>query len=362
MEKKIIDFTKKIIKYKTTEDNIEEIEKCLDFFQNKFERNFLIKKYYFREKPILVLSNTKDKNLDFVLAGHIDVVPGEEDQFELTEDENKIFGRGVFDMKGQLVPSLLAVNDFIKNNNFKIGVFITPDEEKDGLSVRYLLNEIGYKSKFALLPDGGSGKEIITHQKGFWQIKLTIDGRSAHGARPWEADNPIKKGMLLYSKLLREFPDPKNRLDWKTSVNLTKISSNNELNAINQVSDKVVMYFDIRYINEKDKIKIEKIINKFLKDKFDLEVLAGNGLLSVDKNNEYLKKLKRSIFEVTGKKINLSKEAATSDAIFFSEQNIPAVLFRSQGGGQHQDNEWADKKTLFKLHDIVLSFLQKFND
>ena len=46
-----------------------------------------------------------------LLHGHADVVPGDEDQFEVREQDGELFGRGVYDMKGALAAMMLAVED-----------------------------------------------------------------------------------------------------------------------------------------------------------------------------------------------------------------------------------------------------------
>jgi succinyl-diaminopimelate desuccinylase len=46
-----------------------------------------------------------------LLHGHVDVVPGEETQFEPREEDDELYGRGVYDMKGALAAMMYAIED-----------------------------------------------------------------------------------------------------------------------------------------------------------------------------------------------------------------------------------------------------------
>lgn len=358
MNYKTIKFIKKLVSYKTTESNPKEIIKCLKIIEKKFSNDFIIKKFNFKSRPIMVFSNTESKKVNFILAGHIDVVPGNKNLFKIKENKDKLFGRGVFDMKATLIMSIYAIRDYLRrSNNLKIAIFITTDEEIDGLSVKYLINKIKYKAKFAIIPDGGSDTKIITRQKGFIQIKLTITGKTAHASCPFSGDNPIDLGINVYKKILNKYPMPENENDWRTSICLTKIKAGD---AINQIPEKAIFYFDIRYTEKKHINDIKNIIKNVLKYKVKIDVLAENGALKESDNNKYIVILKKCMKNVLNKRILIDKSCTTSDAVFLSENGIPTVLFRPKGGGEHQDNEWISKKSLLKFHDIIIEFLKSF--
>lgn len=353
---KVIQLTQQLIKIKSTDDRPEEIQKCLDILEKKFNKNFIVKKYTFRNRPILVLSNTHKKEVDIILAGHIDVVPAQDKNFEPITKGDKLFGRGAYDMKGPFISAIFAVNDFLeKNNNLTIAILITPDEELDGLSTKFLVEEKKYKGKFAILPDGGREAEIITHQKGFMQLKIEIIGKSAHASRPWEGDNPIKKGNVFIDKLSSLYPDPKNRNDWKTSVVITKVETGQ---AINQIPNSTTLFLDIRYIDEKVKNTVLSKIKKILGKDGKIEIIAENGALTTEDDNPYVVKLKKSTEKILKKKAILSRTPGTSDAVFLSETGTPSALTLPLGGGEHQDGEWVSKKSLLDFYKIILDFLK----
>jgi len=350
-------FVKKIIKYKTTDDQPEEISLCLQTIEQEFGNILHIERYQFRNRPILVLSTTESKDLDIILAGHIDVVPAKSDDFIAKESGGILCGRGTLDMKSAVVACLFAVREYLRDGGkAKIAVIVTSDEELDGLSTKWLAKEMGYKAKLAILPDGGDENELVLRQKGFWQIKVSVKGKTSHASMPWDGINPLVIGFQLYEKLLPIFPSPTNKSQWETSVVLTKVEGGKTLN---QIPDSAVFYFDIRYTDESVRENIIDEITKFLGKKADVETISQNGVLLIDQENSLILKLKSVIEKELDKKVVFMNECETSDAIFFAEQGTPVILFRPRGGGMHQDGEWIDIQSLIRFQSVILNFLKE---
>lgn len=72
----ILNNTIKLIKYKTIKDNFKEFDKAYDFIKKELN-NYNIKEYTINNYKNLVISNTKDNNLDIIFCAHLDVVPAE---------------------------------------------------------------------------------------------------------------------------------------------------------------------------------------------------------------------------------------------------------------------------------------------
>lgn len=356
-KKELVDLVKNLISYQSTADKPDEINNCLKLIEDKFGYFFYVKRYKFKGRPMLVLSTSTSKNLDIIISGHVDVVPAKESAFLSKEINGKIYGRGAIDMKSAIVACLFAVQKYIKEKGrAKLAIVITSDEELDGLSTKWLLEKKKYQAKLAILPDGGDETKLILKQKGFWQIRIMIKGKSVHASTPWNGSNPFEKGFNLYKKLLSKFPLPTNDGQWKTSISLTKIEGGK---AINQIPDLAIFYFDIRYTDEIVKRKIAKELISFLGKEAIIEIISHNGVFVADKNNPFIIKLKKAIQKELRKKVCFISECGTSDAVFFSEQGIPAILFRPQGHGAHRDGEWVDIKSLIHFKSVIFNFLKE---
>ena len=278
MKKEIIDTLKKLLSYKTYEENTEEFEKLFNYIKEEF-KNLEINEYTFKDKKAMVLSNTDSRDLDIIFCTHIDVVY--DDTYEFTEDEDNIYGRGTIDMKGS-VAVLLTLFKNIKTD-LKIALFITSDEEIDG-NCAYELSKI-YNSKLAIVPDGGSDFELIKEEKGLIQLELSAKGKPAHSAQLFNGENAIIKLMNVYNEIVLKYPIPKSSDEYITSVNLSKLSGGN---SNNQVPDYASMILDIRYIN-KDKDNIIEFIKNIDKE-VDVKVLTIGSAFVTDVNNKYIKK------------------------------------------------------------------------
>ena len=192
--KEIVNNAKILMGFKTIKDNYSEFDKALEFVENELS-NYYVKEYIIDNYKNLVISNTKDKDLDVIFCCHIDVVPAE--KYEGIVDGGKLFGRGSFDMKGQLS----VVMSLLKNNKSdkKIGFMITSDEEIGGMCCKEILKD--YNAKLAVVPDGGKNFELVIEEKGLLQLEITAYGVTAHASEPYKGNNPLLTLMFLYENI-----------------------------------------------------------------------------------------------------------------------------------------------------------------
>jgi len=355
MKKQILDLSKKLISIRSTEENIEKQKECLDLLEKKFKGVFKISKYNLKGHPALVFSTTNKKKVDIIFSGHIDVVKGSEELFKPKEQAGKLYGRGAYDMKAGLVACLYAATEYKKRGGKKeIAILITSDEEKSGYGTYALLKDKGYHADFAFIADGGGGNQIVNKQKGFIQFKVTLPGKSCHSSQVWKGENPIPKLLVLQNKLSEMFPGPTFKDQWKTSVVLTKVSTDNSLNQIPEYAEG---YFDIRFTKNEDLKNIKKELNKFVGKKGEVEVVSENDLFFTNENELWLQVLKKVLQKKLRKKMIFKHENGTSDAVFFTEHGIPAVLWRPDGVGAHQNEEWVDMDSVYFLYESLIDLL-----
>lgn len=358
----MIDFIKKIITHKSIEADLESIHSCIDFFTQKFEPFFAHRKrFQFRDKPIEVLSTHDTFEFDVIISGHIDVVPGSDLLFSPQETDGQLRGRGAYDMKAPLAAMSFGVLDYLKensNDNLKIALIITADEEIDGLSVRHVAKTLGYSADLAIIPDAGSIDQLVVDQKGFWQFKVDISSASAHASHPWETINPFEVLHEIHGQIQKAFPNPKTQEDWVTSVSLTKVIGGD---AVNAIPEKIEAYFDVRFIDDFKKELIYKILKNNSNSRYQIDYadVAYNSALHVNlEKNNYAQTLLSSMETYLDKEIILSRTPSTSDAIFFVEAGTPTVLFRPIGGDIHTDNEWVNIESLHDMRKIAKHFLE----
>ena len=335
----IVNNTVKLMECVTIKDKFLEFDKAFDIIKSELS-NYYIKEIMVGDYKNLVISNTKEKDLDIIFCGHVDVVTC--DKYNATVSSGKIYGRGAFDMKGQL--SVMV--SLFKNNksNKKLAFIITSDEEIGGYCCKKIMEE--YTSKLAVIPDAGKNFDLIVEEKGLLQLELKISGVSAHASEPFSGENAIVKLFDIYNKLLEIFPMPISKDDFKTSVNLSKLNGGI---TNNMVPDSASMVLDIRFTND---VSVEKIITiiKNISPEVDIKILDQGPTFYVDKNIPVITEFINNASSILNKTIKINKCLATSDAIYFSSKNIPTILINPTGDYWHNLNEYVEIDSLYTLY------------
>ncbi|MDO4940349.1 MAG: Sapep family Mn(2+)-dependent dipeptidase [Erysipelotrichaceae bacterium] len=118
---------------------------------------FIVKEYDNKVLTISYVTN-EDKHID--IASHLDVVSVDDkwnnDPFEPTIIDNKIYGRGTSDMKIPLMLTYIALKqlrDKYPNPNKELRLVLGTDEERTMEDMHYYYNHVS-KPLFAFTPDG----------------------------------------------------------------------------------------------------------------------------------------------------------------------------------------------------------------
>lgn len=116
---------KELIKFKTIStdsDYKEEIEKCVNWYQNLFEDNgFVVEIVRGYSNPIILAKYDNNSEQTALIYGHYDVQPAGNEKdwdsipFELSERDNRLYARGIIDNKGQSFVHIATVLNLIKN-------------------------------------------------------------------------------------------------------------------------------------------------------------------------------------------------------------------------------------------------------
>lgn len=352
----ITNLLSKLISFKTVYPNYEEVEKCINFIKEYFkDSNLYIEEFSKNKDKSILISNTEDKRLDVLFVGHLDVVPEEaEDQFTAQIIDNKLYGRGSFDMKGHdaVMINLLKENKF----NCKVGLLLTSDEERGGFNgTGSFLNDEKYTCKIAVVPDAGNNFEIVDEEKGVLQIRVSYEGKESHSAQIYNGDNAIKKIMDLYEYLIEKYPLTKSKEDFISSINVAKIEGGRETNI---VAGKCSMILDIRHIAKDKKSDFINAIKEY-NNKYKIEILAEGEEFKTIKEDKYFKKFLIAYKQVLKKDVKYSKCESASDGRFFYSKNIPCILMNATGENLHSKDEYIELDSLDTLYNIYLQFMKE---
>jgi len=292
-------------------------------------------------------SLTKSKLL---LQAHVDVVPAPSSMFTTKIKDEKMFGRGTYDMLfgvAVYIVMLRNLNNSGKLHDLDIGVMLTGDEEIGGFNG---VGEIiqNYKCNVCLLPDAGRPDEISIEAKGVLELEIICKGKSGHASRPYEYDNPIIKLTKIINELARKFPNSSKN---KTTCSITKLSAGETLN---QVPDTASVSIDIRYIPKNNSDELQQVIEN-IAIKYDGHVnqLVCEPSFNIDIKNKYIRLYRDIHQQVTGRKMTSMKSSGSSDARFLSSLGIPVIMTRPDGGGLHGPNEYISLSSLTEHYSVV---------
>ena len=344
--------------FRSTSDRPEELAKCFDFVEKYLlEAGIKSKRFVFNNKLSLFVGHVAKPAV--LLCGHLDVVEGRDEQFNPRLEGDKLIGRGSLDMKsGDAVLIEYTKNNFKTNENF--GLLLTGDEEIGGINGVGSLVERGYGATEAVvIPDGGqSHLNLVVKEKGVLQLAVIAHGKAAHGSRPWDGVNAI--GLLNnFLPKFENFFTPHNEHPdghWVTTCNVGKIEGGL---AINQVSDLATAHCDIRYTERDQPEKIIERAKSICPPEILIEVMFNEPMFLADPESPTLKHYRAAIKSVTRNNAKIIFSHGSSDARFFTVNNVPVIISQPTGEGLHGPDEWVSVKAIEEYYKILEDFMKR---
>lgn len=304
-----------------------------------------------------------------IFAGHTDVVPTgpiekwNSDPFKATEKDGELFGRGSADMKASLACFIVAIQEFLDENNDhdgSIGLFITSDEEgvaTDGtkkIVENFLHNE--QEVDFCIVGEPTSattfGDTIKNGRRGSLSATLVVKGIQGHIAYPHLIDNPIHRVSSIIDEIKKISWDEGNKYFPKTSWQVSNI--NGGTGATNVVPGQVEVKFNFRHSTECTPHQLkEDVTNVVKKHAEDYEIhwdipsepyLTEKGFLT--------EVLSQSIESVIGITPQVSTTGGTSDGRFIAKICKQVVEFGPINESIHKINEHVNINNIAQLKDI----------
>lgn len=345
---KILKLAKKLIQIESTSKNPEKIREAISLCKDSLSKDLTIEEFEKNGSPSLLVHNQKagHKNFKLILNGHIDVVDAPKELFNPKIKKNKLYGRGSNDMKSTVAIFIILFNEIASSLDYPIALQIVADEEIGGFNGTKHQVDKGITANFAIAGES-TNFDIKTEAKGVKFVKITFQGKSAHGAYPWNGENALICAVNFINKIQETYPIIKSE-DWKTTINYSNLKIENE--SINKVPDNAELILDIRYIPE-DESSLEQNIKDTLPPNAIFEYILDSNCHFVDKSNTELNKITSIIKEY--KNINFIKSNGASDARHFTAKGVPAIEFGPSGKDIHGNNEHTDIKSLNEYYKIM---------
>ena len=370
-EEELVRFTQELIRTNSVYDPAKEgfnEEKVANFIANYLKKLGLevhVQAVVKGRPNVIGILKGKKEGKTILFEGHTDVVTAGDieewdyDPFAATIDNNRIYGRGACDTKGNVAAAIFAVKSIIESKSeFKGNILlcIPCDEEGMMIGIKDFI-----KNGWADNVDGAvicepEENNICICQKGAMRIVIRSYGKMAHGAMPLAGINPNWGMAKIICELEQLEASEKERLGKHDYLGYPSITptilmapSKGEAQ-INVIPKECYTTLDIRTVPEQDhetlKTQIQEIVDRLAKGnkefKADMEVIEERPWTETSKDDPVVVAIAKAYTLVTGKEpIYNGVPGATDGTFLHCLKGIPII---TTGAGDrlipHQADEW----------------------
>jgi succinyl-diaminopimelate desuccinylase len=358
MSEELVALATRLIGYDTSEP--EAVLEAAGFIKGWLEaRGIESRTDEIRGLPVLRAEVGPEDAPTVVLHGHLDVVPGRPGQFDPRLEDDRLYGRGAYDMKGALAAMLLTTAAMRDQDRVRVRLGIVGDEESEEESERGSdhLVDSGFVGDFAITGEP-TDLHIGVEAKGVLALRLEVAGVAAHGATPWLGDNAVLRALDVFRSIESlPFARQSSELFDRPSINLGRIWGGD---ALNKVPDRCVIDVDIRYLPDQDPPELMEQVRGLAA--VEVEQLFTRPPAVVDRGSPFVMGLREAVGEhADGEPMSVGRDGA-SDAVSFLRVGVPAVEFGPLGEGHHGPEEWVSVSSLQTYQQALETFLHSIPD
>lgn len=301
-----------------------------------------------KHQPNLIASLGGDQSgrARLMYHAHIDTVPPGElerwsvDPFGGEIKDGFIFGRGAGDDKGSVAAQAMALVALARAGLPLAGplrLVVVSDEEFGGLNGTHWLHGKGILQTDALVVGEQTNNHVAIAERVACGIDLTVYGKSAHGATPWEGENAVLKAaralVWLQEKLFPQLGSRTHPYLPPPSLCVCKITGGLQWGI---VPERCKVEMDRRLVpGETREMAMEEIGH--LLDEFAAQVeplqyelySSGEVAANIDTppNDLFVTLANQALESVSGEPRALTGYVQTSDGRWFARDGIPIIIF-----------------------------------
>ena len=311
-----------------------------------------------------------------VLSGHTDTVPcnperWQQDPFQLTDKDDRLFGLGATDMKGFFPVVLEALEqlkeqlpDFSHKLNQPIIILATADEESSMSGARELAQNSTVEARYAVIGEPTNLTPIRMH-KGIMMEKIRVTGKAGHSSNPGLGKNAlevmhsvIEELMTFRRQLQQRYQNSLFEIDIPT-LNLGCIHGGDNPN---RICGHCEMLFDLRPLPgmpiDELHLQIEqrlKPLSELWQVPIELEKLFGGVEAFEQSSDSPLVTLAEQLTSTSADAVAFATEAP-----FLKSMGMDTIVLGPGSIDQaHQPNEFIDTKQIEPAVNIIKELIQK---
>ena len=304
-----------------------------------------------------------------LLNAHMDTVgvAGMERPHEPVVKDNRLYGRGAFDMKGGLAAIMLAAAE-AKRQHLRGDVILTAVSDEEYASIGTSSIVKSWHADAAIVTEP-TGLDICVAHKGFIWLEVETQGIAAHGSRPdLGVDAIVKMGKVLVGleELDRSLRSkPSHPLLKSGSLHASLITGGQELSSY---PERCVLSVERRTIPGETQASVESQIHTILDRlatsdpafKASLRTTLVRDAFEVAENEPIVQVVRRQAAALLGQEPAIVGATAWMDSAILSAAGIPTVVFGPGGEGAHAVVEWVDLEEVGRCAEVLVACAGEF--
>jgi succinyl-diaminopimelate desuccinylase len=307
-----------------------------------------------------------ERKAPLCLTGHLDVVAlgsrkWSKDPFAGETAGDKLYGRGVSDMKSGVAAILLASRRFSKLLSGTPGIVVVLTAAEEGgcigsqeLARTQLLGKAG-----AMVVGEPTGNLPFVGHKGSVKFHARFRGVSAHGSMPELGDNAIYKAARAVAKLEAfDFRAKKHPVMGGPTLNVGTFQGGA---GINLVADSAAIGVDIRTVPGMDHKKLLSRLRSTLGKGVDIEMNSDLLPVWTDPQDEWAQRVAGICSGITGQKPKTRAASYMTDAANLHKAygRVPTVVLGPGEPAQaHQTDEYASMERIGQSVEIYSELIR----
>lgn len=292
--------------------------------------------------------------LRVALVGHLDTVKcAEEQRLEVTAE--RIYGCGASDMKAG-VAVMLALLDRWRELDGPRPVWIFYDKEEGA----HKENGLEPVLQSGVLPPldlaivlEPTDQSLQLGCMGTMHARVTVHGKRAHSARPWQGENAIYRAIPLLRRLA-EHERKEVKFGELSFYEVLVATQARTRNSPNVVPDAFELNLNYRFAPGTPIEAAERVVRGVVGELADVEITDVAPAGDVELDHPLIEPWRRR------ERLPLAPKQAWTDVARFTAHGIPAVNFGPGETAQaHQADEWCSIASLSFAYDALRRFFEE---
>ena len=307
-----------------------------------------------------------------MMAGHLDTVGGPGTVAAASSDDDRIVGRGAYDMAGGLAAAMVAAAAAPAGLAGDLVLAFAADEEFGSVGMQELLATIDAEAGASVDPCPRPAAAVVLEptdlgvtlaHRGFAWYRVEYEGLAAHGSQPelgLDAIDLAVDGLVALRALAAEIDSrPRHPLLGVGSVRVSTIDGGTDAAT---VADRCVLVVERRTLpGEPDPgAELERVLAPSQPAR--IVRLVTRPAMEADADAPIARAVLAAVEAATGGPAVRRGDPWWTDAGLIADAGIPVVLVGPVGGGAHADEEWVSIASLATLVDALEATIRAICD